>query len=125
MPFWISHAARTCRRAERVFMTERQTRMGQSQDPQVRLLIPPCDCPNPVVTILVPTLNEERTVGTFMDWCIEGIARSGLAVEILIVDSSTDRTPDIALEKGARVVVAPKRGLGRAYIDAIPFVRGE
>ena len=30
----------------------------------------------------------------------------------------------IALAGGARVLKTPKRGLGRAYIDAIPFVRG-
>ena len=94
-------------------------------DPTIRLLLPERDVVDPVVTILVPTLNEERTVGTFMDWCNEGIVKSGLAVEILIADSSTDQTAEIALSKGARVVKAPKRGLGRAYIDAIPFVRGE
>jgi glycosyltransferase involved in cell wall biosynthesis len=96
-----------------------------SSDPEVRLLLPGRDVADPLVTILVPTLNEERTVGTFMDWCNEGIAKSGLAVEVLIADSSTDRTAEIALSKGARVVKAPKRGLGRAYIDAIPFVRGD
>ena len=95
-----------------------------AQDPGVLLLTPAKDVADPVVTILVPTLNEERTVGQFMDWCIEGVAKSGLAVEILIADSSTDKTPEIALAKGARVVQMPKRGLGRAYIDAIPFVRG-
>jgi glycosyltransferase involved in cell wall biosynthesis len=94
-------------------------------DPGVTLLTPAHDVSDPVVTILVPTLNEELTVGQFLDWCIEGIAASGLAVEILIADSSTDKTPEIALAKGARVVKMPKRGLGRAYIDAIPFVRGE
>src|SRR3954462_4462280 len=104
-------------------MTEARILAGS--DPQVRLLLPEHDVADPAVTILVPTLNEERTVGQFMDWCIEGIARSGLKVEILIADSSTDGTAQIALEKGARVVKAPKRGLGRAYIDAIPFVRGE
>jgi glycosyltransferase involved in cell wall biosynthesis len=96
-----------------------------ASDPGVTVLTPVHDVADPVVTILVPTLNEELTVGQFLDWCIEGIAASGLAVEILIADSSTDRTPDIALAKGARVVKMPKRGLGRAYIDAIPFVRGE
>jgi glycosyltransferase involved in cell wall biosynthesis len=90
----------------------------------VVLLTPERDCPAPLVTILVPTLNEERTVGQFMDWCLEGCARSGIPVEILIADSSTDRTPEIARAKGARVARMPKRGLGRAYIDAIPFVRG-
>src|SRR5438874_11478951 len=91
-----------------------------ASDPQIRLLLPADDIADPEVTILVPTLNEEGTVGTFMDWCLEGIARSGLKVEILIADSSTDQTAEIALQKGARVVKAPRRGLGRAYIDAIP-----
>src|SRR3954464_8219816 len=94
-------------------------------DTGVTLLTPAIDVADPVITILVPTLNEERTVGQFMDWCIEGVAKSGLAVEILIADSSTDKTPEIALAKGARIVKMPKRGLGRAYIDATPFIRGQ
>ncbi|MGO7419110.1 glycosyltransferase family 2 protein, partial [Rhizobium ruizarguesonis] len=94
-------------------------------DPELTLLIPNDDVTDPEVTILVPSLNEELTIGTFVDWCREGIAASGAAVEILIVDSSTDRTPEIARDRGARVLRTPKRGLGRAYIDAIPFVRGK
>jgi glycosyltransferase involved in cell wall biosynthesis len=94
-------------------------------DTQPRLLVPRSDCQDPVMTILVPTLDEEGTIGTFIDWCLEGIAKSGLAVEIVIADSSSDHTPDIALGKGARVVKTPKRGLGRAYIDTIPFARGQ
>lgn len=92
-------------------------------DPELTLLTPDDDVANPEVTILVPSLNEELTIGTFVDWCREGIAASGAAVEILIVDSSTDRTPEIARARGARVLQTPKRGLGKAYIDAIPFVR--
>ncbi|MBY3197278.1 MULTISPECIES: glycosyltransferase family 2 protein [Rhizobium] len=94
-------------------------------DPELTLLTPDDDVTEPEVTILVPSLNEELTIGTFVDWCREGIAASGAAVEILIVDSSTDRTPEIARDRGARVLRTPKRGLGRAYIDAIPFVRGK
>ncbi|MEH7839365.1 glycosyltransferase family 2 protein [Rhizobium laguerreae] len=94
-------------------------------DPELTLLTPDDDVTDPEVTILVPSLNEELTIGTFVDWCREGIAASGAAVEILIVDSSTDRTPEIARDRGARVLQTPKRGLGRAYIDAIPFVRGK
>jgi glycosyltransferase involved in cell wall biosynthesis len=44
--------------------------------------------------------------------------------EILIVDSSTDGTAEIALAGGARVLCTPRRGLGRAYIDALPYIRG-
>jgi glycosyltransferase involved in cell wall biosynthesis len=90
----------------------------------IRLLIPPDDVADPEVTILVPALNEEIAIGRFVDWCRQGIAASDARVEILIVDSSTDRTAEIAQAGGARVLKVPKRGLGRAYIDAIPFIRG-
>lgn len=90
----------------------------------VRLLVPASNVDAPEVTILVPALNEELTIGQFVEWCQQGIAASGARVEILIVDSSTDRTEEIALAGGARVLKTPKRGLGRAYIDAIPFIRG-
>jgi glycosyltransferase involved in cell wall biosynthesis len=89
-----------------------------------RLLVPAVDVTNPEVTILVPALDEELTIGHFIDWCHEGIRGAGACVEILIVDSSTDRTAEIALAKGARVLKTPRRGLGRAYIDAIPYLRG-
>jgi glycosyltransferase involved in cell wall biosynthesis len=95
---------------------------GPSND--IRLLTPPDDVADPEVTILVPALNEEITIGRFVAWCRQGIAASGAQVEILIVDSSTDRTPEIAQAAGARVLQVPRRGLGRAYIDAVPFIRG-
>ena len=77
------------------------------------------------LSIVVPALNESITVGEFVEWCKAGIASAGVTAQILIVDSSTDETPDIALAHGAEVLRVPKRGLGRAYIDAIPFIRGQ
>ena len=79
----------------------------------------------PELTILVPTLNEEITVERFLDWCREGIAHSQVDAEIILVDSSTDSTPEKATAKGARVVKAPRRGLGRAYQEGIPQIRGK
>ena len=77
------------------------------------------------LSIVVPCLNEERTIGEFVDWCWEGMRAAGVDGEVIIVDSSTDRSPEIAEERGARVLRVPKRGLGRAYIDALPHIRGE
>ena len=65
----------------------------------VVLLVPENDIENPELSIVVPALNEEITIGRFVDWCKQGIAAAGVAGEILIIDSSTDRTPDIALER--------------------------
>lgn len=77
------------------------------------------------LSIVVPALNERLTIGEFVDWCREGLQSAGVIGQILIVDSSTDDTPQIARARGAEVLRVPKRGLGRAYIDAIPFIRGE
>src|ERR1700722_15858592 len=88
--------------------------------------LPPGVEPGPVeLSIVVPALNESITVGEFVDWCREGLARAGVSGQILIVDSSTDDTPEIALARGAEVLRVPRRGLGQAYIDAMPYVRGK
>jgi hypothetical protein len=98
---------------------------GPRPDSELQLLIPEQDVASPELSIVVPALNEQLTIGDFVDWCTEGLKKAGVAGEILIVDSSDDRTAAIALSKGARVLKAPKRGLGRAYIDSLPFIRGD
>jgi glycosyltransferase involved in cell wall biosynthesis len=85
--------------------------------------LPVIDAIDPQLSIVIPALNEELTIVDFVDWCHEGLRAAGIVGEIVIVDSSSDRTAERALEAGARVLHAPKRGLGRAYIDALPFVR--
>lgn len=90
----------------------------------VALLLPEDDVAAPELSIVVPALNEALTIATFVDWCHDGLRKAGVTGEILIVDSSTDDTAEIARSKGARVLKTPKRGLGRAYIDALPYIRG-
>src|SRR4051794_38329328 len=88
-------------------------------------LMPGGSQPGPVeVSIIVPSLNEEITVGEFVDWGKEGLARAEVTGQILIVDSSADRTPEIVLAHGGEVLRTPRRGLGRAYIDASSYIRG-
>ena len=99
--------------------------MALTLDSDVLLRTPHDDVCDPELSIVIPALNEEITIGDFLDWCRQGLADAGIVGEVLIVDSSTDRTAEIALEHGARVLHTPKRGLGRAYIDALPFIRGK
>ncbi len=89
------------------------------------LLIPAADVADPLLSIVVPALDERLTIAHFVEWCKTGLAAAGIRGEILIVDSSRDETPRIALAHGARVLRTPQRGLGRAYIDAIPYIRGK
>jgi glycosyltransferase involved in cell wall biosynthesis len=92
---------------------------------ELQLLLPESDTENPQVSIVIPALNESINIAEFVRWCHQGLKSAGVAGEILIIDSSTDDTPNIALTEGARVLRCPKRGLGRAYIDALPFIRGQ
>jgi glycosyltransferase involved in cell wall biosynthesis len=94
-------------------------------DPEVSLFLPAQDVAEPELSIVIPALNEQLTIEDFVKWCHEGMEKAGVRGEILIVDSGQDGTKDIALAHGARVLKTPKRGLGRAYQDAIPYIRGK
>src|SRR5215471_6230816 len=97
-----------------------------AQSSVIEHLLPQSAIPDAVeLSIVIPASNEEITVGEFMDWCKEGLERAGVVGQILIVDSSTDNTARIVLERGGEVLRTPKRGVGRAYLDAIPYVRGK
>jgi glycosyltransferase involved in cell wall biosynthesis len=96
---------------------------GVAVSDDIELLVPEDDAQSPELSIVIPTLNERLTIAEFIHWCRAGMQQAGIVGEILIVDSSSDETPRLALEAGARVLRTPKRGLGRAYKDAIPFIR--
>ena len=80
---------------------------------------------SPVLSVVMPTLNEER--GVFI--CIQKIKRAivelGIPTEIIVSDSSTDRTPEIARHQGAIVVEPNEMGYGYAYRYAFEQARGE
>lgn len=77
----------------------------------------------PEVSVIVPTMNEEASVGAVLDEA--RLALAGRDFEILTVDtSSRDRTNEIATSKGARVVPEPRRGYGRAYKTGFAAARG-
>ena len=102
-----------------------QIRCVAGMESGIELCIPPDDEADPEISIVIPALNEERNIVEFVRWCKDGLDRAHVRGEILVVDSSTDNTAEMALMAGARVLRTPKRGLGRAYIDAIPYIRGK
>lgn len=59
------------------------------------------------ISVLIPTLNEEKTIGKVVKVLKKGLMdRHGLIDEIIVIDShSTDRTRDIAEEEGATVYI--------------------
>jgi len=79
----------------------------------------------PVLSVVMPTMNEEEGIAMCLDWIEEAILELGLPTEIIVSDSSTDRTPEIARERGAIVVEPDQQGYGYAYRYAFEQARGE
>ena len=78
------------------------------------------------LTILMPCLNEERTVVQCIRQARQFLTESGVCGEILIADNgSTDNSPSLAREAGARVVNVTERGYGNALIGGIKAARGK
>ena len=73
----------------------------------------------------MPTLNEEEGIRECIERIQNGTEEFGITTEIIISDSSTDRTPKIAREMGARVVEPDKGGYGYAYRYAFERTRGD
>lgn len=69
------------------------------------------------VAVVIPTLDEQDGIGpTIAAIDQDAFARRGWGLEVIVVDGqSRDRTREIAVEHGARVLVEPRRGYGRAY----------
>lgn len=79
-----------------------------------------------LASIIIPCLNEEKTIGTCIERAQAGIAELGLLCEILVIDNgSTDKTKDIALQHGARVIPAKARGYGNAVRAGLSAAQGE
>src|SRR3989344_7330336 len=77
------------------------------------------------VSVVIPCLNEEKTIAETVRNVFEGLKLAAAEGEVIIMDGSTDSSAKIASELGALVISTPKKGLGRAYIDSIPHIRGK
>ncbi|MGE4240226.1 glycosyltransferase family 2 protein [Ramlibacter sp.] len=77
------------------------------------------------LTILMPCLNEARTLPACIAKAKAFLARSGIDGEILIGDNgSTDGSREVAEGLGARVVRVEQRGYGAALLGGIAAARG-
>jgi glycosyltransferase involved in cell wall biosynthesis len=71
------------------------------------------------ITVVIPTYNEAGSIARVL----EDIPAS-LVSEVLVVDAgSTDGTGEIAAAHGARVIVEPRRGYGRACLTGLAYAR--
>ena len=67
------------------------------------------------VTVVMPCLNEVKTVGLCVRQALEYMKKNGLNGEVIVVDNgSTDGSAREALRNGAKVVEERRRGYGAA-----------
>jgi glycosyltransferase involved in cell wall biosynthesis len=79
----------------------------------------------PVVSVVMPCLNEAETVAACVKEALDAIARAGLAGEVIVADNgSTDASREVAAGAGAKVVPVPERGYGAALLGGIAAARG-
>jgi len=82
------------------------------------------------VTVIIPVLNEEQSIGAVLDEI-----PNELNADVIVVDNgSTDQTANIARDRGARVFSEPRRGYGFACLrgmreitdaDIVVFLDGD
>src|SRR5579863_9891848 len=67
------------------------------------------------VSVIIPTRNEAQALRNVL-----ADIPASLVNEVIVVDSnSTDGTPEIAAQMGARVIREPRRGYGRACLTGL------
>jgi glycosyltransferase involved in cell wall biosynthesis len=73
----------------------------------------------------MPCLNEAGSVAQCVEKARRALERAGLAGEVVVADNgSTDGSVELATRAGARVVHAPTRGYGAAYLEGLKAARG-
>jgi glycosyltransferase involved in cell wall biosynthesis len=79
----------------------------------------------PQVSVVIPCLNEERTIGQVIDEVHEAFQKTDFSYEILVADNgSTDRSRSIALSHRAQVMAVSAPGYGAALVHGIRASKG-
>jgi glycosyltransferase involved in cell wall biosynthesis len=77
------------------------------------------------VTIVMPCLNEADTLEICVRKAVKALGDADIPGEVLVADNgSTDGSPEIAAQAGARVVHVAEKGYGNALRGGIAAARG-
>jgi glycosyltransferase involved in cell wall biosynthesis len=76
---------------------------------------------SPVVSAIIPCLDEE----TAIDQVVTAVLKQNVSEVVVVDGGSRDRTVERATEAGARVIVEPRHGYGRAIQAGIAAARND
>lgn len=80
---------------------------------------------DPVVSVVMPCLNEEKTLPACVAAARRGIDAAGIPGEVIVVDNgSSDRSAAVAEAAGARIVRCETRGYGNALRAGFAAAQG-
>ncbi len=86
----------------------------------------PGDTDRPLVSAVMPCLNEELTLGICVDKALRAFREMGVEGEVIVADNgSTDSSVEVARAHGARVVHQPVKGYGAALQAGIDAAAGD
>jgi glycosyltransferase involved in cell wall biosynthesis len=79
------------------------------------------------VAVVIPTLNEERSIGKVIDQVpVADLLKNGLKTAVYVIDGlSTDNTREIAVEKGAQLILEERKGKGSAVQTAFKSINAD
>jgi glycosyltransferase involved in cell wall biosynthesis len=79
----------------------------------------------PLVSVVIPCLNEAENIESCVTAALEAIVRMGVRGEVVVADNnSEDNSAELAERAGAHVVVERRRGYGSAYLAGFAASRG-
>jgi glycosyltransferase involved in cell wall biosynthesis len=79
----------------------------------------------PKFSFILPCRNEEYALPYCLEKIQKVISQYNLDAEIIVSDSSTDKSIEIAEKYGATVIKHNKEGYGNAYLEAFKIARGK
>ena len=83
------------------------------------------DAELPLVSVVIPCLNESENIEACVSAALEAIVRMGVHGEVVVADNnSEDNSAELAERAGARVIVERRRGYGSAYLAGFEASRG-
>ncbi len=77
------------------------------------------------ISVILPCRNEEQGLSFCLKQIKKVIEENNLSAEIIVSDSSTDESPQIAKKENVILIKHNKEGYGRAYLEVFKLAKGK